>query len=219
MVIALAFNVPAQDNPKKILSSATGSARTTEPKAEIRDNGTLTINDVEYAYKVKVANITVVGDDGAAVMPFSLDGDTLTVQFEGARDRVLKGNPPERRKLTGTAAAPGRRRHRSSIRRQMVLYVEPDRLKLIYVEPLLYALRQWYLRILCQSSSSGVLMAVLRQCRFGPLDRHTQQHHGDLEQQRKTGFPIELRNHPKTGDAMIVVGGDAYVTATQRPPW
>jgi hypothetical protein len=35
----------------------------------------------------------------------------------------------------------------------------------------------------------------------------------------KTVYPIELRNHPKTGDPMIVVDGDAYVTATQRRPW
>lgn len=32
-------------------------------------------------------------------------------------------------------------------------------------------------------------------------------------------YTIELRNHPKTGDPMIVIDGDAYVTATQRPPW
>ena len=32
-------------------------------------------------------------------------------------------------------------------------------------------------------------------------------------------YPIELKNHPKTGDPMIVVDGDAYVTAYQRRPW
>jgi hypothetical protein len=28
-----------------------------------------------------------------------------------------------------------------------------------------------------------------------------------------------LRNHPKTGDPMIIVDGDSYVTATRRQPW
>ena len=28
-----------------------------------------------------------------------------------------------------------------------------------------------------------------------------------------------LRNHPKTGDPMIIIDGDAYVTETQRPRW
>lgn len=32
-------------------------------------------------------------------------------------------------------------------------------------------------------------------------------------------FTLILRNHPKTGDPMILLDGDAYVTATQRPPW
>ena len=35
----------------------------------------------------------------------------------------------------------------------------------------------------------------------------------------KIVYPIELRNHPKTGDPMIVLDGDAYVTTTQRRPW
>jgi len=32
-------------------------------------------------------------------------------------------------------------------------------------------------------------------------------------------YPIELRNHPKTGDPMIVVDGDAYVAAFQKRSW
>lgn len=32
-------------------------------------------------------------------------------------------------------------------------------------------------------------------------------------------YPIELRNHPKNGDPMIVVDGDAYVTVYQKRPW
>lgn len=31
-------------------------------------------------------------------------------------------------------------------------------------------------------------------------------------------YPIELRNN-KNGDPMIIIDGDAYVTATQRAPW
>ena len=32
-------------------------------------------------------------------------------------------------------------------------------------------------------------------------------------------YPLELRNHPKTGDPMIVIDGDCYVTASPREPW
>ncbi len=37
--------------------------------------------------------------------------------------------------------------------------------------------------------------------------------------QGRVVYPIELRNHPKTGDPMIVVDGDPYVTAYQKRPW
>lgn len=33
-----------------------------------------------------------------------------------------------------------------------------------------------------------------------------------------TQYPLELRNN-KNGDPMIIIDGDAYVTATQRTPW
>lgn len=32
-------------------------------------------------------------------------------------------------------------------------------------------------------------------------------------------FQLERRNHPKTGDAMLMLDGEAFVTAYQRPPW
>ncbi|HXM34319.1 MAG TPA: hypothetical protein VN920_03980, partial [Pyrinomonadaceae bacterium] len=32
-------------------------------------------------------------------------------------------------------------------------------------------------------------------------------------------YSLEKRNHPKTGDAMIVLDGEAFVTSQQRPPW
>jgi hypothetical protein len=35
----------------------------------------------------------------------------------------------------------------------------------------------------------------------------------------KITYPFEKRNHPKTGDPMIVLDGDAYVTAYRKNPW
>src|SRR5215210_2256017 len=58
-------------------------------KVEIRANGTLTINETEFAYKVKNAVINVANEDGAMAFPFVLEGDTLTVEFQG-REIVYK---------------------------------------------------------------------------------------------------------------------------------
>lgn len=32
-------------------------------------------------------------------------------------------------------------------------------------------------------------------------------------------YSLEKRNHPKTGDPMLIVDGDAFVTYNQRQPW
>jgi hypothetical protein len=32
-------------------------------------------------------------------------------------------------------------------------------------------------------------------------------------------YPFQKKNHPKTGDPMIVIDGDAYVTYYQKSPW
>lgn len=32
-------------------------------------------------------------------------------------------------------------------------------------------------------------------------------------------YTLEKRNHPKTGDPMLIVDGDAFVTYNQRQPW
>jgi hypothetical protein len=32
-------------------------------------------------------------------------------------------------------------------------------------------------------------------------------------------YSLEKRNHPKTGDPMLIVDGDAFVTAYQKQPW
>ena len=32
-------------------------------------------------------------------------------------------------------------------------------------------------------------------------------------------YPMVLRNHPQTGDPMICLDGDCYVTQFQRAPW
>jgi len=32
-------------------------------------------------------------------------------------------------------------------------------------------------------------------------------------------FSLEKRNHPKTGDPMILLDGDAFVTYSPRSPW
>lgn len=71
-----------------------------------------------------------------------------------------------------------------------------------------------------ESSSSGANGSTAGQS----ADRGTWRLEGNqiIAQSETEGplvFTLILRNHPKTGDPMILLDGDAYVTATPRPPW
>ncbi len=106
-------------------------------KVEIRANGTLTINETEYAYKIKNSVINVVGEEGAMAIPFKLEGDKLTVDVEG-REMVytrVKANAK-----SGGQGSQGfwcqrctESRSYAKSRRQVVLYVEPHGQQFLHV--------------------------------------------------------------------------------------
>ena len=220
-VLALSVFAPAdanaQEKPKNAL---VGNWLCEEDgtKVQIRENGTLTINDVEYSYKVKGSNITVVGDDGAAVMPFSLDGDTLTVEFEGREivyTRVKAGA-----KGNATAAAPAT----GGVIPEFVgkwCYMSNLTGSNSYMSSRCFTLyANGTYEYSAESSSSGAYGSTAGQSYDSGRWSATRNSITAISNSKgRLVYPIELRNHPKTGDPMIVVDGDAYVTATQRRPW
>ena len=219
LLAALAFSVLAQDKPKNPLVG-NWLCEDDGTKVQIRDNGTLTINDVEYSYKVKGSNITVVGDDGAAVMPFSLDGDTLTVEFEGREIVYSRVKAGAKGNSTGTAEPPAA----GGIIPQFVgkwCYMSNLTGSNSYMSSRCFTLyANGTYEYSAESSSSGAYGGTAGQSYDSGRWTATRNSITAISNSKgRQVFPIELRNHPKTGDAMIVVGGDAYVTATQRPPW
>src|SRR6185436_7278737 len=86
-----------------------GRWKSDEAVIEIKDDGTITINADSYKYRVKGTVITVSNDQGSIPFPFELDGDTLTVEFQG-RDVVykrLKGDDKSGAVTGGPAAGEG----------------------------------------------------------------------------------------------------------------
>jgi hypothetical protein len=184
----------------------------------IRDNGTLTINGADYIYKVSGSNITVMSDEGSAVMPFSLDADILTVEFEGREivyTRVRAGS-----KNTGIGA-PSRA---EGIIPEFVgkwCYQANLTGTNSYISSkcfVLYANGTY--EYSAESSSSGTNGGTNGQSYDSGRWTATRNSLTSISNTNgRTTYPIELRNHPKNGDPMIVVDGDAYVTTTQRRPW
>ena len=84
-VIPFAFDARAQKTTESAAPKNPLLGRWKSPEAviEIRADGSIKINDDEYKYKVKGTVITVSNNEGALLFPFELDGDKLTVKFQG----------------------------------------------------------------------------------------------------------------------------------------
>ncbi len=217
LTAAVGPSVAAQEKPKDPLVG-NWFCEDEGIKLVIRANGTLTLNDAEFAYKVKNGKFTVISDEGAAVIPYSLDGDSLTVEYEGREivyARVkggFKGN-----KANGSSGGEG---------------IVPAFVgKWCYMANLtgtssymssrcftLYANGTY--EYSAESSSSGTYGGTNSQSYDSGRWTATSTTLTAISNSRgRVVYPIVLRNHPKNGDPMIVVDGDAYVTATQRNPW
>ena len=223
MIAAFVFPVAAQDKPKNPLVG-NWVCEDDGTKVEIRANGTLTINGSEYAYKVKNAVINVVGDEGAMAIPFELDGDTLTVNAEG-REMVYT-----RVKTTARSGGQGSGFGTGSVNRDAGV-MQALAGKWCYMSSLMGSNSHMSSRCFilnangtyeysAESSSGGAYGSTAGQSYdSGRWSATTTTLTAVSNSQGKVVYPIELRNHPKTGDPMIVVDGDAYVTAYQKRPW
>ena len=218
---AAAGTVTAQGNGQKddaIKKALIGKWKSPEATIDIRSNGTITINGDVYAYRAKGAVIAVSNDQGSMLFPYELDGDTLVVELEG-REIVYK-------RMKSDGIGPLERESPSSAG------IVPEFVgKWCYLSSLTGT--NSYMSSRCftlyengtyeysgESASSGAYGSTAGQSYDSgrwTATRTTLTAHSSKN--GTTVYPIELRNHPKTHDPMIVVDGDAYVTAYQRRSW
>ena len=189
-------------------------------KVEIRANGTLTINGEEYAYKVRNSVINVVGEDGAMAFPFQLDGDTLTVEVDG-REMVYTRVKPGAKSAVMGARSSG---DEGGIMQALVgkwCYMSSLTGSNSYMSSRCFVLHpNGTYEYSAESSSGGAYGSTAGQSYDTGRWSATRTTLTAISNSRgRLVYPIELRNHPKTGDPMIVVDGDAYVTAYQKRPW
>ncbi|HEV2829559.1 MAG TPA: hypothetical protein VGW76_18315, partial [Pyrinomonadaceae bacterium] len=182
---------------------------------QIFKDGKLTINGEPFRYQVDGRFITLTNNEGSARVEFQLDADMLTTLYQGERStyrRVRRGSEPAEEgggvtpaELTGkwcymsnvTASNGGRMSNTC-----FTLY--PNGTYDYYSET---SSSNPYGGTASQQSDSGTwrvngstLIALSR------------------ARGRQT-FTLEKRNHPKTGDPMLMVDGDAFVTYAPRAPW
>jgi hypothetical protein len=190
-----------------------GRWRSTEATVEIRGDGTLVLNGETLRYRVRGNTITIAGDEGSADLPFRLAGDTLTVEFQG-REIVY------RRAGEGEEADAGGGRPRELVGKwcyqSSVNTGGGGRMSNICFE-LRTDGRYTYQG---ETSSSGpVASSASQEYDEGTWTATATTITAHSRSGRVTTFRLEKRNHPKTGDPMLVLDGDAFVTFYQRPPW
>jgi len=223
VLLALAAAVVAQEKPKNPLIG-NWVCEDEGTKVEIRANGTLTINETEYAYKIKNSVINVVGEDGAMAIPFQLEGDTLTVDVEGKEMVYTRVKANSKSGGHGSVGFGISDVQRGGVIKELVgkwCYMSSLTGSNSYMSSRCFVLNaNGTYEYSAESSSGGAYGSTAGQSYDSGRWTATQTTLTAFSNsQGKVVYPIELRNHPKTGDPMIVVDGDAYVTAYQKRPW
>ena len=194
-----------------------GRWQSSEATVQINEDGTLTLNGASYRYSVNGNTITLASNEGSAQFPFQLSGDTLQVLVDG-RTVLYKrvtgesggenvaanagGNPAN---LFGkwcymanvNLSNGGRMSNRC-----FTLY--PNGTYEYYSET---------------SSSGPIASSASQESDSGTWTATNTTITRNSSTRGTETYSLEKRNHPKTGDPMLVIDGDAYVTYAQRAPW
>ena len=200
---------------RKSSGGLVGHWKSSEATVQIKDDGTLILNGSPFRYVVKGNNIIIGNDEGMMQFPFRLAGDTLNVEVDGRTVVYRRLNEDEAQTAASSGANPpelvGKWCYMSNVNatgggrmsnRCFTLYANGT--------------YDFY----GETSSSGPVASSASQesdsgtwsVSGGTITAHSRSR-GTLV------FPLEKRNHPKTGDPMLVLDGDAYVTYSPRQPW
>ena len=152
------------------------------------------------------------------LIPYSLDGDTLTVEVEGREmvyERVMATSVKGPTKSAGSE---------SGVRQQLVgkwCYLSNLTGSNSRISSRCFVLNaNGTYEYSSETSSSGANgSSGSQEYDSGRWSATANSLTANSNSNGRSVYPIELRNHPKTGDPMIVVDGDAYVTAYQKRPW
>ncbi len=205
----------AETKPKE--KGLVGRWQSSQATVQINDDGTLVLDGKTYRYNVKGNIITVADSEGSMQFPFQLSGDSLNVLVNGelvVYKRIAEGagsargggnmgaNPPE---LFGkwcymsnvSTGSGGRMSNRCFTLYENGTY-------------------EFY----SETSSSGpVASSASQESDSGTWTATATTITRNSRTLGSETYPLEKRNHPKTGDPMLVLDGDAYVTYSPRAPW
>lgn len=174
--------------------------------------GMMRTNGQNYRYKATDDVITVTGNDGTIEMPYHLEDDTLTITVNNQKSvfqRVKKsksdGDGNVSQELVGKWC------YMSNINTN-----DGGRMANRCITLNADGTYEYY----SETGSSGDNGSTVSQENdSGTWSATEDTITANSQSQGAKTYSLEKRNHPKTGDPMIVIDGDAYVTYGQRAPW
>ena len=193
---------------------------------EIRSDGTIIINGAQYNYKINGSVITVSSNQGSENFPFQLSGDTMIVGAQGGRVTYTRMTGSNTGNTGGQRSGGGGRQGG----------VAPELVgKWCYYKSLNLGTHAGSSSDSCITLNADGTYEYYRENGYiiqgpgsvgNPADHDTGRWSVSgntiTALSNKKGTLIlnfEKQNHPKTGDPMIVIEGDAYVTYYKKAPW
>lgn len=194
-------------------------------KIEFKPGKKITINGDEFNFDVDAETIVVSKDADSLEIPYKLDGDTLVVVVAGQKVVYTRLTGKEDDGEDAADARPNTARTGGSVPQELVgkwCYManvqaqNGGRQSNTCVTLNANGTYEYY----AETSSSNIYGGAGSQTRDSGTWTATA---SSLTAHSNTGavktYTIQKRNHPKTGDPMLIVDGDAFVTFYQKKPW
>ena len=205
---------------KTVENSLVGRWKSDVATVEIRDNGIMTIDGQLFNYRVNGSTLTISNDQETTDLPFQLSDDTLTVRVQG-RDVVYqrlsnkqKGDEEKEVNQFGGSNPPeliGKWCYMSNVQAN-----DGGRMSNTCFTLNGNGAYEYYSETSSSNPNGGTGSQSSDSGRWSATSSSLTAHSNSGETKNYT---LEKRNHPKNGDPMLVVDGDAYVTAYQKSPW
>lgn len=210
--------LPRKDSAEEEDTGLVGRWQAADYALQIFKDGKLTINGEQFNYRVDGRHVILFNNQGAIRIEFELNGDTLVTNFQGQRTIY-------QRVRGGASAADGMSESGGANPAELV--------------------GKWcYISNVTANNGGRISNTCFTLYANGTYDYHSETsssnpYGGTASQSSDSGtwsvsggtlvansrsrgrqvYTLEKRNHPKTGDPMLIVDGDAFVTYTQRRPW
>lgn len=215
----------AKETPEKKLQ---GYWKSSEAVIEFKPGSKITINGTEYDYALVGPTIIVSNDEGEMEFPYKYAADVLTVWVEGRKVAYTRPTADEIEKWkkgTGRSGEGGNTASGGGVSQELV--------------------GKWCYQANLQAQAGGRMSNIC----FTLKADGTYEYYGETSNSniyggsnsqssdhgrwsatstsliarsnsgKTTTYTLERRNHPKTGDPMLMVDGDAFVTFYQKRPW